>query len=323
MKGEKSILIPALVYTALLLLMLLLVFLFRHSVVLHLMLVSGLLITVLAGLVGFIVYIYYPLASLKERIKLLSGGEPLPRGKGFMRFEFGEMNKAIDQHAQRLQEVTEVAHELADGKAEKDFETTGEQDELGRAIIRLKKSILHSKKDEQERRRIDEQQYWTSRGLARFGELLRDFDHQKLQASEVFIMELVKYTGLEIGGLFLAEKDEQGGLVLNLTGAYAFDRIKQLKKTFAPGEGLVGRCAIEKQTILITDVPPDYLCIRSGLGENSPSTILLVPIMYNEDVLGVIELASFIEMEDYKVSFLESLGRSAAPVLARFLMPGK
>jgi putative methionine-R-sulfoxide reductase with GAF domain len=324
MRRGKSILIPALVYSAFLLLFLLLIYFYRGTEgAAFVLLVSGAILLVLAGITGFVIYVYFPLSHLRDQVKLISLDEPVSGSRGPKIFEFKELDEAMLQHLVRLKEVAHVANDLAEGKTENEFEAAGGQDEIGQAILRLKESIIHSKQEENNRRRLDEQQNWASNGLARFGELLRDFEQQKEESSNVFIRELVKYTGFEIGVLFLADKTTEGEQMLQLTGAYAFDREKQAHKTFGPGEGLAGRCAIEKQTILITDVPPDYIRIRSGLGENRPSAILLVPIIYDEDVLGVIELATFSEIEPYKVSFLESLARSSAPVLSKSITTGR
>jgi methyl-accepting chemotaxis protein len=323
MKSTKTILTPAIVYTAILLLLLVLIYFFRGTEgAVLVLLVSGAILLVLGGIAGFILYVFFPLSHLKEQVKLISMEEPVKRGSVPMNFEFREVEEAMQIHLRRLKALAQVANELSEGKTDNVFETADGQDELGRAILQLKKSIIHSKKEESERRRLDEQQNWVSNGLARFGELLRDFEHQKETASNAFISELVKYTGVETGGLFLADKDSDGEPVLQLTGAYAFDREKKVQKSFRPGEGLAGRCALEKETILITDVPPDYIRIRSGMGEERPSTILLVPVIYDAVVLGVIELATFGEIEDYKINFLESLGRSAATVLSRFVSTG-
>ncbi len=59
------------------------------------------------------------------------------------------------------------------------------------------------------------------------------------------------------------------------------------------GEGLIGQCALEKQTILLKQVPNDYIKIRSGIGEGSPKNIIILPVQFEEEVLAVIEIASF------------------------------
>ena len=252
-----------------------------------------------------------------EKMNSISRAEPAKREKNNEIFEFKEMELALQQHIKRLEEITHIAGDLSEGKIEDSFSPMGEQDAMGHAILKLKEDIIRSKKDALERRKLDEQQNWASSGLARFGEILRDFEQKSFDSSNTFIRELVKYLDVEVGGFFLMKRTNEGNQILQLTGSYAFDREKQIDKSFLPGEGLVGRCAIEKQKILITDVPADYIRIRSGMGEDYPSTLLLVPVMFDDDVLGVIELASFKEIEQYKIDFLESLGKSTAAVISK------
>jgi len=247
----------------------------------------------------------------------ISRAESVKNGKKHELFEFKEMGMALFKHLKRLEEITHIAGDLSDGKIEDNFKAMGEQDVMGHAILKLKEGIIRSKKDALERRKLDEQQNWASSGLARFGEILRDFEQKSDDSSNTFIRELVKYLDVEVGGFFLMKRTNEGNQILQLTGSYAFDREKQIAKSYLQGEGLVGRCAVEKQKILITDVPADYIRIRSGMGEDYPSTLLLVPVMFDDDVLGVIELASFKEIEEYKIDFLESLGKSTAAVISK------
>ena len=315
---KRSILIPVLIYAAILLLFLVLIALFRDADgTAILLLVSGAIVYLLLGTILFLYYIYFPLIHASEQLKSISHAEPAYRKGRAGTGEFREIEEALQQHLKRLKEVAQVANELSAGDITENFRAMGTQDEIGDAILKLKEGIVRSNKEALTRRKLDEQQNWASYGLARFGEMIRDFEHDTGDSSNAFIRELVKYLEVEVGGFFLMTGTSAGDPVLVMTGAYAFDREKRVEKTFLPGEGLVGRCALEKQSILISDVPADYIRIRSGMGEDLPSTVLLVPIMFDEEVLGVIELASFSEIEPYKIRFLESLGRSAAPVLSR------
>ena len=311
MRKKSSILIPGLIYAFFIVALSVLILFFREEGVYAIIILTGLLIMgVLAGIIYFVFRIYFPLKELRQRMEALSKSELLPSSTSNASHEIAGINNALDQHLERIQEIAKVANHLADGTGEEDFKDHGMHDVLGKAMLKVKNSILASNKEAVQRRSLDEQQNWASRGLAKFGEMLRDFEQQVEERSDLFIMELVKYLGFEVGGLFLARKDENGATFYEMTGAYAFDRKKQVKKTFKPGEGLVGRCAIEKQSIIMTKIPEDYIRIRSGMGEDEPATLLLVPVILDDQVLGIMELATFSIVKNYKIRFLETLGKS-------------
>src|SRR5262249_39821024 len=97
--------------------------------------------------------------------------------------------------------------------------------------------------------------------------------------------------------------------------SYAYRERKHLSNRFRLGEGLVGQCALEKDRILITEVPPDYIKINSGLGEATPRNIVVLPVIFEEQVKAVIELASFHRFSDIHLTFLDQLTESIAIVL--------
>ncbi|MPY24248.1 response regulator [Shewanella sp. YLB-07] len=97
--------------------------------------------------------------------------------------------------------------------------------------------------------------------------------------------------------------DEDDGL--SLSGSYAFKKRKAILPNIPIGEGLVGQCAKEKKTILLTQVPGDYIQINSGLGESSPLNVLVVPVLFEDELMGVIELASFQTFSDEQIEVIE------------------
>lgn len=103
---------------------------------------------------------------------------------------------------------------------------------------------------------------------------------------------------------------------LEMLSAFAYDRKKFLTKRIPLGDGLVGVCALEKNTLYITDVPPDYMAIESGLGDSRPKCLLMVPLKSEDTILGVIELASFNLLKPHEIQFVEKLGDSIASTLS-------
>ncbi len=314
---KNSILIPVMIFTAVMLLMMVLMVFFRESEIKLLYLLIGAIVVLLAGAVFVVFGVVSPVIDLKQKLNALSQAAPLPEEPSVNLREFREMDAAIMLHLQRLKEIVAVVNNLSEGDIQDDIDALGEHDELGHALVKLKKSIIRSNQEALIRQKHDEQQNWASRGLAKFGELMRDLEQGVAEFSGHFIRELTQYVDMEVGGLFFLQYDHNHEPVLELMGAYAFDRQKKADMTFRPGEGLVGRCALEKASIIVTDVPDDYIRIRSGMGEDKPSTIILVPVMFDGQVLGVIELASFSMVEQYKIAFLEALGSSLASIISK------
>ena len=157
----------------------------------------------------------------------------------------------------------------------------------------------------------DQIRIWTTEGLSKFGEIIRNHQDNFDKLSENLISNVVNYVGAKVGGLFILEEEENKKF-LQLRAAYAYDRKKFLSKTVEIGEGLIGQCYLEAQTIYMAKVPNNYLSITSGLGGANPSSLLVIPLRTNEKIEGVLELASLKPFKPHEIEFLEKLGELLA-----------
>jgi PAS domain S-box-containing protein len=187
-------------------------------------------------------------------------------------------------------------------------ENTNDQT-LGGTLLSMREQMKNLAAQEHERT-------WTTEGLARFVETLRAHHEESQRLYQNIISQLVKYLKANQGGLFVVNNTQPGQPVLELMACYAYERLKFTQKIILPGEGLVGQCYLEADTIFLTDVPQKYLHITSGLGEATPRCLLIVPLKLNDTIYGVIELASFQVLAPYQIQFIEKLGESIAATIS-------
>ena len=120
---------------------------------------------------------------------------------------------------------------------------------------------------------------------------------------------------MQHGVFYLNEGRNRAKPIMKLLASYAYRERKNIANRFRAGEGLVGQCAFEKERILLTDVPADYIQINSGLGEAPPLNIVVLPVLFEGQVKAVIELASFQRFSDIHLTFLDQLTESIGIVL--------
>jgi signal transduction histidine kinase/CheY-like chemotaxis protein len=130
------------------------------------------------------------------------------------------------------------------------------------------------------------------------------------------LSELAQVVNAQKGMFYILEQDENfQNQKLKLFAAYAFGDEVKISKEFALGEGLVGQCAVEKERILLTNLPKNYIKINSGLGKASPVNLIVLPVLFETQIKAVIELASFDTFSETHLDFLSQLTESIGIVL--------
>ncbi|MCS6823437.1 MAG: GAF domain-containing protein [Cytophagaceae bacterium] len=172
-------------------------------------------------------------------------------------------------------------------------------------------SMLHMYEHLQRVSDAEQQQRWVQEGLAKFVTLLRIDTNDTEKFYDNLISQIVKYTEANQGGIFIADDKD----TLELAACYAYNRKKYLEKKINIKEGLLGQCFQEKEMIYLKEIPQGYLSITSGLGEATPKHLLLMPLKYDQQVMGVLELASFSAFEKKHFDFLQKLSESIALVI--------
>lgn len=237
---------------------------------------------------------YYTGNELQNRINDLSDDISSEQSKSKMIFDFVEKIRMGQ---------TDFQYEVREG------------DEIGKSLINLRDELKRSKEEETLRKNEDQQRHWTNEGLAKFGAILRENVGNLETLSNEVIMNLVKYVDAQQAGFFILQ-EENGVKSFNMTASYAYGRKKYPDTKIEWGEGLVGACALEQKTIFIKETKEDYVRITSGLGKANPRSLVIVPLKFNDDIYGVLELASFIEYQPYQIEFIERVAESIASTIS-------
>ena len=181
-------------------------------------------------------------------------------------------------------------------------------DKLGAALIAMQSNLFEIAREENKRR-------WIIEGVARFGDIFRKNNDNVAKLCDVVISELIKHLKVNQGAIYLVEDHDPKDIHIGLASCYAYNRKKHVGQRIEIGEGLIGQVYLERQLMLLKEVPKDYIRITSGLGEALPRSVLICPLLFNESVFGILELASFQMYEEHQLHFINKICESIASTI--------
>ncbi|MFL5345250.1 MAG: response regulator, partial [Hyalangium sp.] len=238
----------------------------------------------------------------------LGGQARVPGTAGIWRDLTDNVNQLAANLTTQVRAIAEVATAVTKGDLTR-FITVSAQGE----VAALKDNINEMIRNLKDTTRKNTEQDWLKTNLAKFTRVLQG-QRDLLTVSKVILSELAPLVDAQHGVFYISERQE-GEQILKLLASYAYRERKGLSNSFKLGEGLVGQCALEKEPILLSDVPDTYIRINSGLGEEVPRNIVVLPVLFEGDIKAVIELASFHRFSDVHLGFLEQLTESIGIVL--------
>ncbi|MBX3102860.1 MAG: PAS domain S-box protein, partial [Bacteroidetes bacterium] len=242
-------------------------------------------------------------------IRSLAQGDLTRKKVAVRKDEFQDLSRGVNALSSNLNRIAVFAEQIGEGKFDTTFDKLGNNDQLGEALNQMRER-LHSVAEE------DKKRNWTVVGLAKFSEIFR-LSQDVESLAERIILSLSKYINANQGAFFVLEDTDpdEAHHVLNMVSSYAYTAGSGVKRQFRLGEGFVGQAAVEKEVIYISDIPVDYITLTSGLGEALPRCLLIAPLMYNDQVHGVVEFASFANFQPFEIEFVKKLSESIGVAL--------
>jgi CheY-like chemotaxis protein/HAMP domain-containing protein/GAF domain-containing protein len=241
----------------------------------------------------------------------LGGQADVPDASGTWRSLTDNVNELADNLTRQVRAIFEVVTTITRGdlSAVIEVDAKGEVEDLKNGLNTMIKTLKSTSE-------LNAEQDWLKTNLSKFGDLMQGRkDLQNL--TTVLIEELCKSIVAQHGVFYFLDKgteDSPKEPELQLLSSYAYKERKNISNVFPLGKGLVGQCGLEQKTIFIKDVPSDYIKINSGLGETTPLNLVLLPVLFEDELVGVIELASFEAFSENTLNFLDQLVRSVGLV---------
>ena len=223
-----------------------------------------------------------------------------------------DLTENVNQLAANLTNQVRAIAEVATAVTRGDLSRSIQVEARGE-VSYLKDNINEMIRNLKETTQKNAQQDWLKTNLARFTRLLQG--QRDLQAvTKLILSELAPLVSAHHGVFYMMDSQEMDAR-LRMIASYGYRSSRKLATSFLPGEGLVGQCAIEKTRIWLTDVPRDYIVVSSGLGAAPPTNIVVLPILFEQQVKAVIEIASLDRFTETHLSFLDQLMESIGVVL--------
>ncbi|CAN5707485.1 HAMP domain-containing protein [soil metagenome] len=238
----------------------------------------------------------------------LGGQANVPGAAGTWRDLTDNVNGLAANLTTHVRAIAEVSTAVTKGDLTRSI-TVEAQGEVAALKDNINEMILNLKDTTQKNMEQD----WLKTNLARFTRMLQG-QRDMTTVAQMVLSELAPLVDAQ-QGVFYVNTSSNGQPLMKLLGGYAYKKRKNLAKEFHAGEGLVGQCTLERERILVTNVPANYVYVSSGLGEAPPNNIVVLPVLFEGEVKAVIELSTFKTFSETHLTFLDQLTESIGIVL--------
>ncbi len=238
----------------------------------------------------------------------LGGQARVPGAAGIWRDLTDNVNQLAGNLTTQVRAIADVATAVTKGDLTRSIAVAAQGE-----VAALKDNINEMIVNLAETTRKNKDQDWLKTNIAKFTGMLQG-QRDLLTVASLLLSELTPLVGAQYGTFYLADSAEKEPS-LKLLAAYAPMEGKGFSPVLKMGHGLVGQCGLEKMRILVTDVPQDYIKISSSLGDGTPTSIVVLPVLFEGEAKAVLELASFRHFSDIHLAFLDQLTQSIGIVL--------
>ncbi|ANQ50110.1 GAF domain-containing protein [Flammeovirga sp. MY04] len=252
-----------------------------------------------------------PLEELSEKGNLIAAGNLDVEFNSRGTKEMTKMRGSLMSMRQKLEDISMYVMEFSKGNYDVEFSAEDKEsyksDPFIQSLVETKNRLKLNSDERSERE-------WVNEGLARLNKVIRVHSGNSVELGHALVKELSRFMNCTHAAFYIHKKDPvTQDEFLELTSLYAFDTYKEEEGLkIRRGEGLIGEIWQEGEPIYLTEIPDQYINIRSGLGDASPNSITIFPFKSHGIVEVILELSSFKPLEKKALQLLNEIGGAIA-----------
>jgi CheY-like chemotaxis protein/signal transduction histidine kinase len=245
--------------------------------------------------------ITFPLLNTTRVLELLAKGNvsEMHELKIKTKDELAVMAEAVNTVMKSFKSSAIFANKIGEGKLDTEYQSLGEKDILGNSLLQMRDKL-------KEYNLITSRNQWLQQSIVKISTVLQG-EKTFNDLGNDLLSVMAEILNVQIGAVYVNANKE-----LKLIASYAYNKRKSSSSSFKFGEGLVGQAALEQKILLFDKLPDDYISIKSGLGETKPSSIIIIPLIYEHEVVGIIELGTSYDFSDEKMDFIHQISENVA-----------
>lgn len=228
----------------------------------------------------------------------------LPENIKVTQDELQDILDDISYLTENLNYLKSFAQEVGKGNFDTDIAVFKNEGELGTSLAEMRKSLKEISIQEKNRN-------WLNTGVSQMSDIMRRYSDNLQELADELLAAIINYSASSQGAVFILNETK----MLEGIAFYAYGKKKYLSKAVEVGQGLLGSAFQDGSTQLVTEIPKEYLQITSGLGKAAPRSLVLVPLKYQNNALGIIEIASFEVYEKHHIQFFETIAAILASTI--------
>ena len=277
---------------------------------------------------GFVVYLLLMLMILmfrwyyRTQVKALTAkGDDManvdkeyPRTGNLYVPELKKLDDILLKYHSTFVKIRDLNREIESYRYDDVLDTLPQNNKFQQSYNNMLDTLRRIAQSENDRKNKEETENWISQGIAAINEAMRIGSNKVDVLSQNILMTLVRYTKAILGGLYIYSKEDDGEY-LTLNAAVSLNQKKAVRIKIQKGVGLVGTCAVEKMPIFLNKLPDDYINVFSGLGKSKPRTLAILPMLYDNELIAIIEIAFISELKPHEMELLNVISPTIASSL--------